>query len=181
MDIKIRSTTILGVRKKGMVALGGDGQVTFGDMAFKQKAVKVRKFETEKGIILGGFAGAAADALTLFEKFETKLDEYEGDLTRAVVELAKEWRMDKYLRNLEALLALMDKRNAFIISGDGNVIQPDGPIVAIGSGGGFAQAAATAYLRSTTFPAKKVVEKSLQIAADLCIYTNDAITVLEAK
>ena len=181
MDIKIRSTTVLGVRKKGMVALGGDGQVTFGDMAFKQKAVKVRKFETEKGIILGGFAGAAADALTLFEKFETKLDEYEGDLTRAVVELAKEWRMDKYLRNLEALLALMDKRNAFIISGDGNVIQPDGPIVAIGSGGGFAQAAATAYLRSTTFPAKKVVEKSLQIAADLCIYTNDAITVLEAK
>tara|TARA_Y100000590_G_scaffold54311_1_gene56696 strand:- start:1135 stop:1680 length:546 start_codon:yes stop_codon:yes gene_type:complete len=181
MDIKIRSTTILGVRKKGMVALGGDGQVTFGDMAFKQKAVKVRKFETEKGIILGGFAGAAADALTLFEKFETKLDEYEGDLTRAVVELAKEWRMDKYLRNLEALLALMDKRNAFIISGDGNVIQPDGPIVAIGSGGGFAQAAATAYLRSTTFSAKKVVEKSLQIAADLCIYTNDTITVLEAK
>ena len=181
MDIKIRSTTILGVRKKGMVALGGDGQVTFGDMAFKQKAVKVRKFETEKGIILGGFAGAAADALTLFEKFETKLDEYEGDLTRAVVELAKEWRMDKYLRNLEALLALIDKRNAFIISGDGNVIQPDGPIVAIGSGGGFAQAAATAYLRSTTFSAKKVVEKSLQIAADLCIYTNDAITVLEAK
>lgn len=181
MDIKIRSTTILGVRKKGMVALGGDGQVTFGDMAFKQKAVKVRKFETEKGIILGGFAGAAADALTLFEKFETKLDEYEGDLTRAVVELAKEWRMDKYLRNLEALLALMDKRNAFIVSGDGNVIQPDGPIVAIGSGGGFAQAAATAYLKSTTFPAKKVVEKSLQIAADLCIYTNDVITVIEDK
>lgn len=181
MDIKIRSTTILGVKKKGMIALGGDGQVTFGDMAFKQKAVKVRKFETEKGIILGGFAGAAADALTLFEKFESKLDEFEGDLTRAVVELAKEWRMDKYLRNLEALLALMDKKNAFIVSGDGNVIQPDGPIVAIGSGGGFAQAAATAYLKSTNYSAKKVVEKSLQIAADLCIYTNDSITVLEAK
>ena len=98
MDVNIRSTTILGVRKKGIVALGGDGQVTFGDMAFKQKAVKVRKFESEKGVILGGFAGAAADALTLFEKFESKLDEYEGDLTRAVVELAKEWRMDKYLR-----------------------------------------------------------------------------------
>lgn len=181
MDVNIRSTTILGVRKKGIVALGGDGQVTFGDMAFKQKAVKVRKFETEKGVILGGFAGAAADALTLFEKFESKLDEYEGDLTRAVVELAKEWRMDKYLRNLEALLALMDKRNAFILSGDGNVIQPDGPIVAIGSGGGFAQAAATAYLKGTTFSAKKVVEKALQIAADLCIYTNDSITVLENK
>ena len=181
MDFKIRSTTILGVRKKGQIALGGDGQVTFGDMAFKQKAVKVRKFQTEKGVILGGFAGAAADALTLFEKFESKLDEYEGDLTRAVVELAKEWRMDKYLRNLEALLALMNKRNAFIVSGDGNVIQPDGPIVSIGSGGGFAQAAATAYLKSTTYPAKKVVEKSLIIAADLCIYTNDSITVLEEK
>ena len=181
MDIKIRSTTILGVRKKGQIALGGDGQVTFGDMAFKQKAVKVRKFQTEKGVILGGFAGAAADALTLFEKFESKLDEYEGDLTRAVVELAKDWRMDKYLRNLEALLALMNKRNAFIVSGDGNVIQPDGPIVSIGSGGGFAQAAATAYLKSTTYPAKKVVEKSLLIAADLCIYTNDSITVLEEK
>ena len=103
MDYKIRSTTILGVRKKNQIAIGGDGQVTFGEMAFKQKAVKVRKFETEKGIILGGFAGAAADALTLFEKFESKLDEFEGELTRAVVELAKEWRMDKYLRHLEAL------------------------------------------------------------------------------
>ena len=150
-------------------------------MAIKQKAVKVRKFETEKGIILGGFAGAAADALTLFEKFESKLDEFEGDLTRAVVELAKEWRMDKQLRNLEALLALMDKKNAFIVSGDGNVIEPDGPIVAIGSGGGFAQAAATAYLKSSSYAAKIVVEKSLKIAADLCIYTNDSITVLECK
>ena len=181
MDYKIRSTTILGVRRKNQIALGGDGQVTFGDMAFKQKAVKVRKFDTEKGIILGGFAGAAADALTLFEKFESKLEEYEGDLTRAVVELAKEWRMDKNLRNLEALLALIDKKDAFIVSGDGNVIQPDGPIVAIGSGGGFAQAAATAYLKSSSYPAKKVVEQSLQIAADLCIYTNDSITVLECK
>ena len=181
MDYKIRSTTILGVRNKNQIAIGGDGQVTFGAMAFKQKSVKVRKFETEKGIILGGFAGAAADALTLFEKFESKLDEFEGDLTRAVVELAKEWRMDKYLRHLEALLALMDKKNAFIVSGDGNVIQPDGPIISIGSGGGFAQAAATAYLNSSNYPAKKVVEKSLQIAADLCIYTNDSITVLECK
>ncbi|MDB9722448.1 MAG: ATP-dependent protease subunit HslV [Fidelibacterota bacterium] len=181
MDYKIRATTILGVRKKNQIALGGDGQVTFGDMAIKQKAVKVRKFKTEKGIVLGGFAGAAADALTLFEKFESKLDEFEGDLTRAVVELAKEWRMDKQLRNLEALLALMDKSNAFIVSGDGNVIEPDGPIVAIGSGGGFAQAAATAYLKSSSYTAKIVVEKSLQIASDLCIYTNDSITVLECK
>ena len=179
MDVNIKSTTILGVRKKGKVALGGDGQVTFGDMAFKQKAVKVREFKSSKNVILGGFAGAAADALTLFEKFESKLDEYEGDLKRAVVELAKEWRMDKYLRHLEALLALMDKRHAFIVSGDGNVIEPDGPIISIGSGGGFAQAAATAFIKNTTYPAKKIVEKSLQIAADLCIYTNDSITVLE--
>ena len=179
MDINIRSTTILGVRKKGKIALGGDGQVTFGDMAFKQKAIKVREFKSGKNVILGGFAGAAADALTLFEKFESKLDEYEGDLKRAVVELAKEWRTDKYLRNLEALLALMDKRHAFIVSGDGNVIEPDGPIISIGSGGGFAQAAATAFINNTTYPAKKIVEKSLQIAADLCIYTNDSITVLE--
>ena len=179
MDINIRSTTILGVRKKGKIALGGDGQVTFGDMAFKQKAVKVREFKSGKNVILGGFAGAAADALTLFEKFESKLDEYEGDLKRAVVELAKEWRTDKYLRNLEALLALMDKRHSFIVSGDGNVIEPDGPIISIGSGGGFAQAAATAFFKNTTYPAKKIVEKSLQIAADLCIYTNDSITVLE--
>ena len=148
MDINIRSTTILGVRKKGKIALGGDGQVTFGDMAFKQKAVKVREFKSSKNVILGGFAGAAADALTLFEKFESKLDEYEGDLKRAVVELAKEWRTDKYLRNLEALLALMDKRHAFIVSGDGNVIEPDGPIISIGSGGGFAQSAATSFILS---------------------------------
>ena len=181
MEYQIRSTTILGVRRKGYVALGGDGQVTFGDMAFKQKAVKVRKFKTEKGIILGGFAGAAADALSLFEKFESKLDEYEGELKRAVVELAKEWRMDKVLRNLEALLALIDNTNSFIVSGDGNVIEPDGSVIAIGSGGGFAQSAAIALLDTTSFSAKKVVEKSLKIAADLCIYTNDSITVLENK
>ena len=155
MDVNIRSTTILGVRKKGKIALGGDGQITFGDMAIKQKAVKVRRFKSDKNLILGGFAGAAADALTLFDKFESKLDEYEGDLKRAVVELAKEWRTDKYLRNLKALLALMDKRHAFIVSGDGNVIEPDGPIIAIGSGGGFAQAAATAGRKSTTEPARK--------------------------
>lgn len=177
--LKIRSTTILGVRKKSKIALGGDGQVTFGDMALKQKAVKVRQFETAKGNVLGGFAGAAADAMTLFEKFENKLDEYEGDLRRSVVELAKDWRTDKYLRHLDALLALMDKKSSFIVSGDGNVIEPDGPIVAIGSGGGFAQSAAKAMLENTTYTAKTVVEKSLKIAAELCIYTNDSITVLE--
>ena len=177
--IKIKSTTILGVRKKNKIALGGDGQVTFGDMALKQKAVKVRQFETTKGNVLGGFAGAAADALTLFEKFENKLEEYEGDLKRSVVELAKDWRTDKYLRHLDALLALMDKKSSFIVSGDGNVIEPDGPIVAIGSGGGFAQAAATALINNTTKTALEIVQGSLGIASELCIYTNDSITVLE--
>ncbi len=179
MKIDIRSTTILGVRRKNKIAMGGDGQVTFGDMALKQKAVKVRAFDVESGTVLGGFAGAAADALTLFEKFEQKLEEYEGDLKRSVVELAKEWRMDKYLRHLDALLALMDKQSSFILSGDGNVIEPDGPIIAIGSGGGFAQAAATAFLKKTTMNAAEITKSSLKIASELCIYTNDSITVLE--
>ena len=177
--VHIRSTTILGVRHKGQVAVAGDGQVTLGDMAMKQKAVKVRKFDSPKGGVVGGFAGAAADALTLFEKFEQKLDEYEGDLKRSVVEMAKDWRMDKMLRHLEALLLVMDKKNSFIIAGDGNVIEPDGPVLSIGSGGGFAQAAATAFYQSGKYSAKQVAEKSLKIAADLCIYTNDSITVLE--
>tara|TARA_B100001996_G_scaffold366593_1_gene337459 strand:+ start:810 stop:1355 length:546 start_codon:yes stop_codon:yes gene_type:complete len=181
MDINIRSTTIIGVRYKNNVAMAGDGQVTFGEMAFKQKAVKVRQFQTMKGGVLGGFAGAAADALTLFEKFEQKLDQYEGEMKRAIVELAKDWRTDKMLRHLDAMLVVMDKNNSFIISGDGNVIEPDGPIVAIGSGGGFAQAAALAFLQSTKFSAKQVAEKALRIAADLCIYTNDVITVKEIK
>ena len=176
---KIRSTTILGVRSKGKVAVAGDGQVTLGDMAMKQKAVKVRKFDSQAGCVAGGFAGAAADALTLFEKFEQKLDEYEGDLKRSVVEMAKDWRTDKILRHLEALLLVMDKRDSFIIAGDGNVIEPDGAIVSIGSGGGFAQSAATAFLQSGKYSAKQIAEKSLKIAADLCIYTNDSITVLE--
>tara|TARA_B100000287_G_scaffold86301_1_gene78912 strand:- start:2517 stop:3068 length:552 start_codon:yes stop_codon:yes gene_type:complete len=177
--VEIRSTTILGVRSKGKVAIAGDGQVTLGDMAMKQKAVKVRKFENEKNSVIGGFAGAAADALTLFEKFEYKLEEYDGDLKRSVVEMAKDWRTDKVLRHLEALLLVMNKKNSFIIAGDGNVIEPDGPILSIGSGGGFAQAAATAFYESKKFSAKQIAEKSLKIAADLCIYTNDSITVLE--
>ena len=177
--LEIRSTTILGVRSKGKVAIAGDGQVTLGDMAMKQKAVKVRKFENEKNSVIGGFAGAAADALTLFEKFEYKLEEYDGDLKRSVVEMAKDWRTDKVLRHLEALLLVMNKKNSFIIAGDGNVIEPDGPILSIGSGGGFAQAAATAFYESKKYSAKQIAEKSLKIAADLCIYTNDSITVLE--
>ncbi|MFQ6605425.1 MAG: ATP-dependent protease subunit HslV [Fidelibacterota bacterium] len=177
--VKIRSTTILGVRRGRQIALGGDGQVTFGDMAMKQKAVKVRDFDTDQGKVLGGFAGAAADALNLFEKFEQKLDEYNGDLKRAVVELAKEWRTDKYLRHLEALLALMNRQGSYIVSGDGNVIEPDGPVIAIGSGGGYAQAAASAFLENKSLSAADVVRKSLKIASQLCIYTNDSITVLE--
>jgi|TARA_B100000965_G_scaffold97951_1_gene80113 ATP-dependent HslUV protease subunit HslV len=177
--VEIRSTTILGVRSKGKVAIAGDGQVTLGDMAMKQKAVKVRKFENEKNSVIGGFAGAAADALTLFEKFEYKLEEYDGDLKRSVVEMAKDWRTDKVLRHLEALLLVMNKKHSFIIAGDGNVIEPDGPILSIGSGGGFAQAAATAFYESKKYSAKQIAEKSLKIAADLCIYTNDSITVLE--
>ena len=177
--MKIRSTTIIGIRHNGNVAMAGDGQVTFGDMAFKQKAIKVREFQTQKSSVLGGFAGAAADALTLFEKFEQKLDQYEGDLKRSIVELAKDWRTDKVLRHLDAMLIVMDKKSSFIISGDGNVIEPDGPIVSIGSGGGYAQAAATAFLKSNKLTAKEVAKKSLEIAASLCIYTNNHITVLE--
>jgi len=179
MGKKIRSTTIIGVRNKGKVAMAGDGQVTFGDMAFKQKAVKVREFKVAQNKVLGGFAGAAADALTLFEKFEQKLEQYEGDLARATVELAKDWRMDKMLRHLDAMLVVMDNRNSFIIAGDGNVIEPDGQIIAIGSGGGFAQAAAKALLSQKTLSAKNIASESLKIAAELCIYTNDSISVLE--
>jgi len=175
--LKIRSTTILGVRVGRKIALGGDGQVTMGDMQMKSKAVKVRSFCDGK--VLAGFAGAVADAMALFEKFEGKLTEVNGNLQKAVVEMAKEWRTDKILRHLDAMLVVMDKKHSFIISGDGNVIEPDGPVISIGSGGGFAQSAATAFLQSTKYSAKQVVEKSLKIAADLCIYTNDTITVLE--
>tara|TARA_Y100001936_G_C15919649_1_gene583285 strand:- start:372 stop:917 length:546 start_codon:yes stop_codon:yes gene_type:complete len=181
MNTIIRSTTIIGVRHNGTVAMAGDGQVTFGDMAFKQKAVKVREFKAANNKVLGGFAGAAADALTLFEKFEQKLEQYEGDLKRATVELAKDWRMDKMLRHLDAMLIVMDKKYSFIIAGDGNVIEPDGPIVSIGSGGGFAQAAATAFLKSKQLTAKKIAGESLKIAADLCIYTNNSISVLQIQ
>ena len=176
---EIRATTILGVRHKSKVAMAGDGQITFGDMSFKQKAVKVREFKHAQNKVLGGFAGAAADALTLFEKFEQKLEQYEGDLKRATVELAKDWRMDKMLRHLDAMLVVMDKKNSFIIAGDGNVIEPDSQIVYIGSGCGYAQAAATAFLKSSTFSAKKIAQESLKIASGLCIYTNDSLSVIE--
>ena len=177
--MKIRSTTILGVRVGKKIALGGDGQVTLGDMQLKSKAIKVREFDNGK--VLAGFAGAAADAMSLFEKFEMKLDETGGNLQRAVVEMAKDWRMDKVLRELDALLAIMDNKNSFILSGTGDVIEPDNNIISIGSGSGFAIAAAKAFLKTGIKNPIKVVTDSLHITADLCIYTNDKITVLGEK
>lgn len=174
---KFRSTTILGVRIGHKVAMGGDGQVTLGDMKMKTKAVKVRAYAD--GCILAGFAGAAADAMALFEKFETKLDEMNGNMKKAVVDLAKDWRMDKILRELDALLAIMDSKNAFILSGSGDVIEPDNQIVSIGSGSGYALAAARAFIKSGEKDPVKIVKESLKITANLCIYTNDNITILE--
>ena len=173
----IHSTTILGVRLGRKVAMGGDGQVTMGEMQLKSKAVKVRAFAGDK--VLGGFAGAVADALTLFEKFEGKLEEYSQNLQRAAVELAKEWRTDKYLRELDAYLALMDARNSYILSGSGDVIDPEGHVISIGSGSGYAMAAARALIHAGEKDAKTAVKTALEITADICIYTNNQITILE--
>jgi ATP-dependent HslUV protease subunit HslV len=175
MRAKIRSTTIIGVRRDGLAAMAGDGQVSLGETVMKQKARKIRKIYDER--ILAGFAGASADALTLFEKFESKCEEYKGNLTRAVVELAKEWRTDKILRRLEALLVVMDKEHSFVVSGTGEIIEPDDGIVAIGSGGGFALAAARALIGHSKLDAKAIAEESLKIASNICVYTNDQITV----
>ncbi len=175
VNITFRSTTILGVRRKGETAFGGDGQVTMGETVMKMKACKVRKMYNDQ--ILTGFAGAAADAFTLFEKFEIKIDEYRGNLYRASVELAKEWRTDKYLRRLEALLAVADKKNTLVISGTGDIIEPDDDIVAIGSGGSYALAAARALVKHTELNAKEIVEEALKITSKICIYTNDKIIV----
>jgi ATP-dependent HslUV protease subunit HslV len=172
------STTILGVRTKNKIALGGDGQVTLGDIQMKSKAVKVRSFYNGK--VLAGFAGAAADAMSLFEKFEGKLDEMNGNLQRAVVELAKDWRTDKILKELDALLAIMDRKNAYILSGSGDVIEPDGQVISIGSGSGYATSAARAFLKAGKKNPTEIVKSSLLITADICIYTNDNITILEA-
>ena len=179
MKTDIKSTTIIGVRHKRKVAMAGDGQITFGDMAFKQKAVKVREFSTEKDGVLGGFAGAAADALTLFEKFEQKLDQYEGDLKRSVVELAKEWRTDRFLRRLESVLLVADQKHTLMVSGQGDVIEPDDGVAGIGSGGGFAVSAARALCGHSSLDCREIVERSLLIASELCIYTNDKIHVEE--
>jgi len=176
-QMKIRSTTVVGVKKDGKVALGSDGQVTQGHTIMKHTTKKVRKIYDDK--ILIGFAGATADAFTLFEKFEGKLDKFNGDVKRAAIELATLWRTDKYLRRLEALLTVMDKDTLLIISGTGDVIEPDDDIVAIGSGGAYATAAARAMLKHSQLSAREIVEESLRIAADICIYTNNNFSILE--
>ena len=174
---RIRATTILGVRRDGKVALGGDGQVSMGETVVKSNAQKVRALRGGK--VLAGFAGAAADAFTLFDKFEEKLERYPENLPRAAVELAKEWRSDRVLRRLEALLAVSDRHHGFVISGTGDIIEPDDGILAIGSGGSYALSAARALLEHSSLAAPDIVRKSLEIAGDICIYTNTKITVLE--
>jgi ATP-dependent HslUV protease subunit HslV len=174
---KVRATTILGMVSGGKAAMGGDGQVTFDDTIMKKGSSKIRSLH--EGTVLAGFAGAAADAFTLFERFEEKLETYKGNLQRAVVELAKDWRTDRFLRRLEALLACVDTSHAFVVSGNGDIIEPDDGIVAIGSGGPYALAAARAILQSDTRVAlKDVVERSLRIAADIDVYTNDSISLM---
>ena len=174
---QLHATTILGVRRDGRVAIGGDGQVTLGSTVMKQNAIKIRKLH--QGNVLVGFAGAAADAFSLLDRFEEKLEQHQGQLVRAAVELAKLWRTDKYLRQLEALLAAMDKSHSLVISGTGEVIEPDDGIVAIGSGGMYALAAARMLIKHTHMDAKDVVRESLQAASEICIYTNSNITVEE--
>ncbi|MGC9327109.1 MAG: ATP-dependent protease subunit HslV [Candidatus Hinthialibacter sp.] len=174
-DEKIKATTILAVRRGNETVMAGDGQVTLGDTIMKHSARKVRTMFD--GEILAGFAGTAADAFTLFEKFEAKLDEFKGNLVRAAVELAKDWRTDKMLRHLEALLLVCDEKNTLVISGTGDVIEPDGGVIAIGSGGPYAQAAAEALLRFSDLPVKRIAEESMRITSEICIYTNDKIIV----
>lgn len=174
---RVRATTILAVRRDGQVALGGDGQVTVGETVMKAHAQKVRTLGG--GRILAGFAGAVADALTLFEKFEEKLQRYPNNFPRAAVELAKDWRSDRVLRRLEALLAVCDASHGFVISGTGELIEPDDGILAIGSGGPYALAAARALRENTDLPPREIVRRGLTIAGEICVYTNTNITVLE--
>jgi ATP-dependent HslUV protease, peptidase subunit HslV len=174
---KIRSTTVIAVRRNGKVAMAGDGQVTMGETIMKPNARKVRKIYDGK--ILTGFAGATADAFTLLERFEVRVKEYSGDITRAAVELAKDWRTDKALRNLQALLLVADKDKTLLISGTGDVIEPAEDVLAIGSGGNYAYSAALAYMDSTSLSASEIAQKSLAIAGKICIYTNDRVMVEE--
>ena len=174
---RIRSTTILSVRRDGKLAMGGDGQVTMGESVMKSKARKIRRLFNEK--IIAGFAGSTADALSLFSRFEQKLEEYHGNLSRSVVELAKDWRTDRALRHLEALLLVADEKNTYLLSGNGDVIEPDDGIVAIGSGGPFALAAARALVKHTAMPAREIVQEAMLIAGQICIFTNDQIVIEE--
>ena len=175
MGKKIRSTTVLGIIHKGVAAIGGDGQVTIGNTVAKHNSVKIRKMYNGK--VLCGFAGAAADAFTLLARFEEKLEQYRGNVSRAAVELAKDWRTDKFLRRLEALLAVVSEDKTFIVSGTGDVIEPEDNIIAIGSGGNYALAAAKMLVKYSDLPAKEIVEVALKTAADICIYTNDKINI----
>ncbi len=172
-----KGTTILCVRRDGNVAIAGDGQVTMGNTVLKHNAKKIRRMYNDK--IVAGFAGATADAFTLFERFEAKIESYRGNIKRAAVELAKDWRTDKILRRLEALLIIADKEHTFIISGTGDVIEPEDGIAAIGSGGPYAQSAARALFENTTLSAKEIAEKAMKIASGICIYTNENITIEE--
>jgi ATP-dependent HslUV protease subunit HslV len=172
---QFHGTTIVSARRDGKVALGGDGQVTLGNIVVKASARKVRRLYHDR--ILAGFAGGTADAFTLFERFESKLDKHQGNLLRSAVELAKDWRTDRVLRRLEAMLAVADKESSLIITGMGDVIEPESGLIAIGSGGPYAQAAARALLENSQLDAETIVRKSLSIAADLCIYTNHQVVV----
>ncbi len=173
----MKSTTVLGIRYKGEVAIGCDGQVTTGETIMKHTARKIRKMYDNK--ILIGFAGSTADALTLFERFESKLEEFQGNLPRSVVELAKDWRQDKILRRLEAMLGILNKHHAYIVSGQGDIIEPDDGIIAIGSGGPYALAACRALIRYSKLSARQIVEESIKIAAGICIYSNYKIFIEE--
>ncbi len=175
--MNIHGTTILAVRRSGRVALGGDGQVSIGNTVIKSNARKVRRLYKEQ--VLAGFAGGTADAFTLFERFEAKLEKHQGHLTRSAVELAKDWRTDRLLRRLEAMLIVADKTASLIISGQGDVIEPEAGVLAIGSGGPYAQAAARALFEHTELDARAIVEQALGIAADICIYTNRNLTIEE--
>jgi ATP-dependent HslUV protease subunit HslV len=177
MKFQTRSTTIICVRKEGKVALGGDGQVTLGDTVIKHGARKIRRLYNEK--ILAGFAGSSADSFALFSRFEAKLEQFHGNLGRAAVELAKDWRTDRALRHLEAVMIVADDKATFLIAGNGDLIEPDDGIVAIGSGGAYALAAARALLKYTNLSARQIVEESMHIAGKICIYTNESVTIEE--
>lgn len=179
MEQRLHATTVIGLTRNGKTVIGSDGQVTVGNSIMKQHAKKVRKLYNDT--VLAGFAGAAADAFTLFERFEDRLQQYNGNLLRAAVELAKQWRTNKYLRQLEALLAVLNKEQALIISGTGEIIEPDDGIVAIGSGGNYALAAARMLVAHTNLSASEIVRYSLDAASEICIYTNKSINIEELK